>query len=171
MKDIDDLIQFYYGQIQHNMYASDTKSCEFTVGFGAWGKFGTKRVKRDEAFLAEYLKMCADFWWHVENQIPPIDQEAVEVDVQISEFRKVDFQGNNAWAALAADWKENKEAKKKFDDCVKEIKGLIEADVNEAFGHGIKAKKAKNGAITISKFTKKDLEKYYPNIEKKENTA
>ena len=171
MKSIDELIEFYYGQIQHNMFAAGCDKCEFTVGFGAWGKFGTKTVERDEAFLAEYLQLCESFWWHVENDVEPEDQEGVEVEIEITEFRKVDFEGNNMWADLAAEWIENGKAKKKFENATKEIKELIETDVNLAFGHGIKAKKNKTGSITISKLSKKDLEEFYPNVEKKEIAA
>jgi len=57
--------------------------------------------------------------------------------------------GSNEWAFNAAAWLESQDAKKVFDIAVKDIKALIETDVKLASGHGIVARRAKNGAITI----------------------
>jgi hypothetical protein len=63
--------------------------------------------------------------------------------------RELCFDGNNAWAAAAADWLETRIAAKRHVDAGASIKDLLEADVARAFGHGIEAKRSKSGAITI----------------------
>ena len=59
------------------------------------------------------------------------------------------LEGNNSWAAAAADWVELREAAKRHASAVVQIKDLVEPDVARAFGHGIEAKRSKAGAISI----------------------
>jgi len=63
--------------------------------------------------------------------------------------REVCLEGNNAWAAAATDWLDNREAAKLHAAATKALKELVEEDVGHAFGHGIEAKRSRSGAITI----------------------
>ena len=58
--------------------------------------------------------------------------------------------GSNAWANYAVQLQSNSTAKKLYDDAVANLKKLVEDDVAEAFGHGIKIKRDKRGALRIS---------------------
>jgi hypothetical protein len=64
-------------------------------------------------------------------------------------FREISLEGNNAWAASAADWLKHREAAKIHQAAVVSIKELIEDDVSRAFGHGIDVRRSKAGALSI----------------------
>jgi len=75
------------------------------------------------------------FWECVQNGTQPV---AIEIKAPIEAVRKIDMTGNNEWANHADIWIKNQGYAKTFDASVKAIKELVEADVAEAFGHGIK---------------------------------
>jgi hypothetical protein len=64
-------------------------------------------------------------------------------------IREVCLEGSNSWASAAVDWLEHREAAKRHASACGTIKGLVEADVARAFGHGIEAKRSKSGALSI----------------------
>jgi hypothetical protein len=68
--------------------------------------------------------------------------------------REVCLDGQNSWAAAAADWLTHRAAAKVHATACAQIKALVEDDVARAFGHGIEAKRSKSGAITIREFAK-----------------
>ena len=68
-------------------------------------------------------------------------------------LRTVDMTGSNTWADAAARLLAHHAAAKSFDAAVKDIKALIEPDVKLAYGHGIRANRAKNGAVKITEVT------------------
>jgi hypothetical protein len=67
-------------------------------------------------------------------------------------IRELCLEGNNAWAAAAHDWLEHRDAAKAHAAATTLLKGLVDADVARAFGHGIEARRNKAGAITIREF-------------------
>ena len=64
------------------------------------------------------------------------------------------LEGQNSWAAAAADWLTHREAAKIHSNACVQIKALVEDDVARAFGHGIEAKRSKSGAISIREISK-----------------
>jgi hypothetical protein len=58
---------------------------------------------------------------------------------------------SNAWADAAHRFIDHEEAAKILDGAKKDIKALFPKEARRAFGHGISASKAKNGAVTITK--------------------
>jgi hypothetical protein len=66
-------------------------------------------------------------------------------------FRGVQLclEGNNAWAAAAADWLECREAAKRHATATASLKGLVEDDVTRAFGHGVEIRRSKAGALSV----------------------
>ena len=68
-------------------------------------------------------------------------------------MREVCLEGNNAWAAHAADWLIHRDAARKHQAATASLKDLVEPDVARAFGHGIEVKRSKAGALTIRELT------------------
>lgn len=166
MKDIEELAEYYYGQIQHNTFVACVNECHFTVGFGAWGKYASIVVNRDMEFLDHYLGLCEQFWWHVENEKPPTEIDVGEAPV-IPAFTVIeDMTGSNSWANAATDWIENQAAAKAFEQSKKDLKELLGPETAVAYGSGVQAKRAKNGAVRISELSDKDLAKYAKQKEK-----
>lgn len=144
----DEIVTRYYPQCQHLMEVTGAELIYLSVIFGnqKWAYFD---IPADAEYLEELVGREAEFWGYVEQDKPPPQQDAVVINIAFDDMREVDLTGNNQWASGAADWLEHRSAAKTFNDAVKSIKELVEPDVKLAHGHGIKATRAKNGAITL----------------------
>ena len=111
-------------------------------------KYEVIEVAADWLYQLELLEAEEDFWDCVVTGREPV-AAAPPVPPRPVGTREVCLEGNNAWAAAAADWLDNREAVKVHQAATKTIKQLVEEDVGRAFGHGIEAKRSKSGAITI----------------------
>lgn len=146
---IEDVVQKYMPQLHHNMHVVGVRHAILSVFIGTQ-KHEIFEVALDDFYLAALLDAEEDFWRCVEGNTPPEGCEPSPAPVAFEKLREVSFQGNNEWASFAADWLANKDAAKKYDTAAKSLKGLVEADVGKATGHGIQIKRSKAGALTIS---------------------
>lgn len=144
----EEIVPRYYPQCQAQMAIIGAPACHLSVIWGspAWKSF---KIEPDPEYTAELVKRALQFWRYVETNTPPPDMPAVEAKIALDDMRELDMTGNNEFGNWAVDWRENKSAAKIFEQATKAIKGAIPPDVKRAFGYGIEAKKAKNGAISI----------------------
>ena len=56
---------------------------------------------------------------------------------------------SNAWAEFAAVFRSTRDAFLEHERAKTELKTLMPADAKEAFGHGVRAKRSKSGAISF----------------------
>jgi hypothetical protein len=56
---------------------------------------------------------------------------------------------SNAWAEFAAVFRSTKSAFLEHERAKTELKGLMPEDAKEAFGHGVRVKRFKAGAVTF----------------------
>jgi hypothetical protein len=56
---------------------------------------------------------------------------------------------SNAWAEFAALFRSTKPAFLEHERAKTELKGLMPEDAKEAFGHGVRAKRSKAGALSF----------------------
>ena len=61
----------------------------------------------------------------------------------------VDMSASNSWAEFAAIFRATQEAFLEHERAKTELKGLMPEDAKEAFGHGVRAKRSKSGAISF----------------------
>lgn len=143
----DEIVAKYMPQLHHNMVVSGTDHAVLSVIFGnhKWEAF---EVDFDFDYAHEVIRRELDFWAAVESNYPPIKTEPVAPPVKA--IRKVDMTGNNNWAFYAGEYVDTIETVKRNDNAVSQLKKLIEADVIEASGHGLTAKRDKRGAIRFS---------------------
>lgn len=142
-----EVVSKYAPQLHHNMIVTGTKMATLSVFFGNhhWESFD---VAFDEQFGKELIEAEENFWHCVHNNVEPVvvgGKYAGPID------RKVSFEGNNHWAAHASDFIFNMDAAGRFDKAKDALKKMVPADAAEATGHGIIAKRASNGALTIKK--------------------
>lgn len=141
------ILERYYPQLQHCMRVCELQKAYLSVFFGTM-KWKLFEVDADPIYQGQMIAAERNFWECVKNGTPPV---VVQVKAPVEAIRKVDMTGNNSWANNAAIWSTNLTYAKSFEASVKAIKELVEPDVQEAFGHGIKASRSKSGAITIRK--------------------
>jgi hypothetical protein len=68
---------------------------------------------------------------------------------RLEAVRSVDMSASNSWAALSATYRQTRQAHSDHEDAKAELKKLVPEDAKEAFGHGVKAKRSKSGAISF----------------------
>ena len=147
----DQVLERYMPQLQHNMAVARVDRAVLSVIFGNH-KFEIFEVASDWIYQIELLQAEIDFWDCVQTgrepvpAMPPAPPRPVGV-------REVCLQGNNSWAAAAADWLANRDAARLHAAATSQIKELVEPDVARAFGHGIEVKRSKAGALSIKELT------------------
>jgi hypothetical protein len=143
----EEVVERYMPQLQHNMAVARVERAMLSVIFGNH-KYEMFEVASDWIYQIELLQAEVDFWDCVQTgrvpipAVPPSPPRPVGV-------REVCLEGNNAWAAAAADWLAHRDAAKCHASACTTLKELVEPDVARAFGHGLEAKRSKAGSITI----------------------
>ena len=68
---------------------------------------------------------------------------------RIEAVRIIDMSSSNAWAEFSSIYRRTREAHLEHENAKTELKNLIPEDAKEAFGHGVRAKRSKSGAISF----------------------
>jgi predicted phage-related endonuclease len=144
---LDELITRYMPQLQHNMAVAGAERAILSVILGNH-KHEVIEVASDWLYQLELIEAAAEFWDCVTSGREPT-AAPVPVPPKPIGVREVCLDGNNAWAAAAADWLDNRVAAKIHASATKTLKELVEDDVARAFGHGVEAKRSRAGAITV----------------------
>ena len=142
----DEVLLRYYPQLTHNMIVCDVKRAALSVFIGT-----LKHVVIDVAFDADYAGalIAAEerFWVCVETGAPPCAPP--DVRPKIPAIRKADMRDSNAWASAAHDYLDTCAAARRNAASAKALKELVDPDVVEAFGWGVRALRNKAGAISL----------------------
>lgn len=141
----DDALRKYMPQLTHCMLVCGIERAVLSMFLGTQ-KYVAIDVELDPLYATHVIAAERAFWACVETKTPPA---VVNVAAPVEAIRKVDMTGNNLWASAAHVWKSNKGYAKAFDDAAKAIKNEVEADVIEAFGHGVVVKRNKAGSLSI----------------------
>jgi predicted phage-related endonuclease len=140
----EDTFTKYIPQLTHNMLVAGKRRSVLSVIYGNH-KWEAIEFDLDNNYAAALIKAEFDFWASVEGDYPPVPPKPVESPIK--PVRKVDMTGNNNWAFYAGEYTETAPFVKRNDNAVVQLKKIIEADVLEASGHGLTAKRDKRGAI------------------------
>ena len=146
----EDVLERYMPQLQHNMAVAGADCAILSVIFGNH-KFEMLEVTSDWLYQLDLLAAERAFWACVQDGTPPLPAP-VPAAPKAAGVREVCLEGQNSWAAAAADWLAHRHAAKLHSSACVQIKALVEDDVARAFGHGIEAKRSKSGAISIREF-------------------
>jgi hypothetical protein len=68
---------------------------------------------------------------------------------RIEGVRVIDMGSSNSWAEFAVLFCSTRAAFLEHERAKTELKGLIPEDAKEAFGHGVRAKRSKAGAVSF----------------------
>jgi len=141
-------VEKYTPQLQHNMWVVAARDAVLSVITGG-GKWVEIKVHADP--LYQHLIVTAErkFWRSVESgEIPTLF--AVEPPKpRIEAVRIVDMTASNSWAELAAAFTRTRDAHLDHERAKAELKSLVPDDAQQAIGHGVRAKRAKSGAISF----------------------
>lgn len=147
-RDAEEAIKFYSWQVLFQCGVTGYKRAILYVSRGGMEPEEIE-IERNEFSETSMWTRAREFYHCVETLTAPVKMVMANAAGRKEDLRKVSMEGNNAWAANAADWLANKEPAAKFKAATEGIKELIESDVGEASGHGIVCKKSKSGSLTI----------------------
>ncbi len=104
----EEVIERYMPQLQHNMAVTDVHHAYLSVIFGNH-KYEAIEIASDWLYQLDLLEAEEEFWDCVQTGREPV-AAPVPAPPRPVGVREVCLQGNNAWAAAAADWLDNHEA-------------------------------------------------------------
>jgi predicted phage-related endonuclease len=148
-KTIQELMDYYAPQLQHNMLISQSSIIIFAVTFGRYGNFSYLKVKADPDWQSSYVGKCGEFWDHVVKNTPPVVPTTRLPQAKQSAIVSVDMSGDNAWADQAHKWITHKPSVEVFKEAEETLKSKVPPKANIAFGNGIVIKRARNNRLTI----------------------
>jgi hypothetical protein len=138
----------HMAQLQHNMWVTNAKTAALSIITGG-GKWVEIAISAD--CLYQHLLLTAEkkFWRCVQFGDTPRLFGVDPPRPRIEAVRSVDMASSNAWAEFAALFCSTRSAFLDHERARNELKGLMPEDAKEAFGHGVRAKRSKAGAVSF----------------------
>ena len=135
-------------QLQHNLWITNAKLAALSIITGG-GKWVEITLSADPLYQHLLLTAERKFWRCVENGEPPRLFGITPPRPRLAAVRIVDMTSSNTWAEFAAIFRATRQAFLQHEKSKAELKGLMPDDAKEAFGHGVKAKRSKSGAVSF----------------------
>jgi predicted phage-related endonuclease len=138
----------HMAQLQHNMWVVGSKHSVLSIITGG-GKWVEISINADP--LYQHLLLTAEkrFWRCVQTGEEPRPFGVEPPRLRIEAVRTVDMTVSNAWAEFAAVYCRTRSAFVEHEKAKGELKALMPEDAKEAYGHGVRAKRSKSGAISF----------------------
>ena len=138
----------HMAQLQHNMWVTNAKLSTLSIITGG-GKWVEIEIAADPLYQHLLLTAEKKFWRCVESGEPPRLFGVEPSRPRIDAVRMVDMSASNAWAEFAVIYRKTRGASVEHERAKAELKGLMPEDAKEAFGHDVRAKRSKSGAISF----------------------
>jgi len=130
------------------MWVTNAKMAALSVitGGGKWVKI---TLSADPLYQHLLLTAERKFWRCVENGEPPRLFGIEPPRPRIAAVRIVDMSASNAWGEFATIYRQTQQSFLDHERAKAELRAVIPEDAREAFGHGVRAKRSKSGAISF----------------------
>jgi hypothetical protein len=138
----------YMAQLQHNMWVTNARAAALSIITGG-GKWVEVAIAADPLYQHLLLTAEKKFWRCVQFGDRPHLFGVVPPKPRIEGVKVVDMATSNSWAEFAALFCSTRAAFLEHERVKTELKGLMPEDAKEAFGHGIRAKRSKSGAVSF----------------------
>jgi putative phage-type endonuclease len=138
----------YMAQLQHNMWVTNARMAALSIITGG-GKWVEISIAADPLYQHLLLTAEKKFWRCVSFGDPPRLFGVEPPRPRIEAVRSVDMASSNTWAEFAALFCSTRSAFLEHEKAKTELKGLMPEDAREAFGHGVRAKRSKAGAVSF----------------------
>src|SRR5215210_7943696 len=138
----------HMAQLQHNMWVVGSKQSVLSIITGG-GKWVEISIHADP--LYQHLLLTAEkrFWRCVQTGETPRPFGVEAPRPRIEAVRSVDMSASNSWAEFAGVYCRTRSAFVEHEQAKSELKALMPEDAKDAFGHGVRAKRSKSGAISF----------------------
>jgi predicted phage-related endonuclease len=138
----------HMAQLQHNMWITNAREAALSIITGG-GKWVEIAIPADPLYQHLLLTAEKKFWRCVESGEPPRLFGVEPPRPRIEAVRVVDMSGSNSWAEFAALYRETRDASIAHERARAELKSLLPEDAKEAFGHGVRARRSRSGAVSF----------------------
>ena len=138
----------HMAQLQHNMLVTGARRAYLSILTGG-AKWVYMEVEADPVYQTVLLQVERIFWRCVQTGDPPKVFGVEPPKVKVAAVKVVDMTASNSWAEYASIFLQTRCAYIAHDNAKGELKALIPEDAKEAFGHGVRAKRSKTGAISF----------------------
>jgi predicted phage-related endonuclease len=156
-QDMEDVASAYWPQLQHNMEVTGFDMAILSVFFGNTN-YAQAVYHKDHAFLDELMKLEEEFWQLVVHDLEPVGKHGKPA-IDFSKMRVVSMEGNNAWAVHEEAFAGTLEAVARHEAAGDELKKLIPADAELAYGEQVCVRRTKAGALYVRTPLKTDMTK------------
>jgi predicted phage-related endonuclease len=138
----------YGAQLQHNMWVTHLRSATLSIitGGGEWVEI---TVPMDPLYLSILVSAEKKFWRCVKSGETPHLIMAQAPRPRIGALRIVDMSSSNAWAKFSALFRSTRSACLEHERAKEELQALMPQEVQEAVGHGVRAKRSISGAVSF----------------------
>ena len=140
--------QKHIAQLQHNMWVTNARLSALSIITGG-GKWVEISISADPLYQHLLLTAEKKFWRCVESGEPPRLFGIEPPKPRIAAVRVVDMTGSNSWAEFATIFCNTRNAFISHERAKTELKALMPEDAKEAFGHGVRGKRSKSGAVSF----------------------
>jgi predicted phage-related endonuclease len=138
----------HMAQVQHNMWVVNSRMAALSIITGG-GKWVEIALSADRLYQHLLLTAERKFWRCVETGDPPRLFGVDPPRPRIAAGRIVDMSASNSWGEFANVFRNTRQAFLDHERSKAELKELMPEDAKEAFGHGIRAKRSKSGAVSF----------------------
>ena len=138
----------HMAQLQHNMWVVRSRSSILSIITGG-GKWVEIEINADPLYQHLLLTAEKKFWRCVKTGEPPRLFGVEPPRPRIEAVRTVDMSESNSWAEFAGVYCRTRPAFVEHEKAKSELKALVPEDAKEAYGHGVRAKRSKSGAISF----------------------
>jgi predicted phage-related endonuclease len=138
----------YMAQLQHNMWVTNARESALSIITGG-GKWVEITIPADPLYQHLLLTAEKKFWRCVESGEPPRLFGVEAPRPRLEAIRIVDMAASNSWAEFAALYRTTRQAFVEHERAKSELKSLLPEDAKEAFGHGVRARRSRSGAVSF----------------------
>jgi predicted phage-related endonuclease len=142
------VVEKHMAQLQHNMWVASAKTAVLSIITGG-GKWVEISVPSDSLYQHLLLTAEKKFWRCVQSGEAPHPFGVEPPRPRIAAVRIVDMSQSNSWAELASLFQSTRSAFLEHERARTGLKELMPQDAREAFGHGVRAKRSKSGAVSF----------------------
>jgi hypothetical protein len=106
-------------------------------------------IEADPVSIDRLIAAEEEFWGYVLRNEPPDPAAMIAPIVEWETMRTIDMRSSNSWAESAGIWRETIAASRKNDQAAKALRALVEPDVKEAAGRGVRITRSRDGKLYI----------------------
>ncbi len=138
----------HMAQLQHNMWVTNAREAVLSIITGG-GKWVEIAIPADPLYQHLLLTAERKFWRCIESGEAPRLFGLEPPRPRVDAVRIVDMSSSNSWAEFASLYRDTREAYIAHERAKTELKSLLPEDAREAFGHGVRARRSRSGAVSF----------------------